>query len=123
MATIATGQDVVTLVNVFTVSPERQQQLADLLVEATRTVMNQLPGFVSANIHRSLDGTTVVNYAQWRRVADFEAMLQDAQAQEHMQAASRLADRVEPRLYRVEFTDPAEPASRSEKLQPVRSSR
>ncbi|HYY88664.1 MAG TPA: antibiotic biosynthesis monooxygenase family protein, partial [Chloroflexota bacterium] len=75
MATIATGQDVVTLVNVFTVRPERQQQLADLLVDATRTVMNRLPGFVSANIHRSLDGTRVVNYAQWRRVEDFEAML------------------------------------------------
>ncbi len=34
MATIATDQDV-TLVNVFTVSPERQRELADLLVEAT----------------------------------------------------------------------------------------
>ena len=105
MATIATGQDVVTLVNVFTVSPERQQQLADLLVEATATVMNQLPGFVSANIHRSLDGTRVVNYAQWRRVDDFEAMLRDGRAQEHMQVASRVADRVEPHLYRVVYTD------------------
>jgi len=41
-----------------------------------------------------------------------QAMLQDAHAQEHMQAASRLADRVEPRLYRVVFTDPAEAAPR-----------
>jgi quinol monooxygenase YgiN len=113
MATIATALDVVTLVNVFTVSPERQQQLADLLVEATRAVMNQLPGFVSANIHRSLDGTRVVNYAQWRRVEDFEAMLRDASAQEHMQAAALLAERVEPHLYRVVFTDPAGPAQQS----------
>jgi hypothetical protein len=107
MAIIAVDQDVVTLVNVFTVPPERQQQLVDLLVEATRAVMQQLPGFVSANIHRSLDGTKVVNYAQWRRVEDFEAMLQDASANEHMRAATQLAERVEPHLYRVAFTDPA----------------
>jgi hypothetical protein len=75
--------------------------------------MNQLPGFVSANIHRSLDGTRVVNYAQWRRVEDFEAMLQTARAQEHMQAATRLAERIEPHMYRVVFTNAAESELRS----------
>jgi len=107
MATIATDQDVVTLVNVFTVSPERQERLADLLVEATKTVMNRLPGYVSANIHRSLNGTRVVNYAQWRRVEDFEAMLRDLAAQEHMKAASTLAISVEPHLCEVVFADQA----------------
>ena len=111
MATIATDQAVVTLVSVFTVSPERQQELADLLVEATESVMNRLPGYVSANIHRSLDGSKVVNYAQWRRVEDFEAMLRDPTAQQHMAAATRLAISVEPHLYQVVFTDHAgEPA-------------
>jgi heme-degrading monooxygenase HmoA len=105
MTTIAVDQDVLTLVNVFTVPPDRQQQLADVLVEATRLVMHQLPGFVSANIHRSLDGTKVVNYAQWRRLEDFEAMLRDPIAQQHMQAAARLATSVEPHLYEVVFTD------------------
>src|SRR5215813_5722486 len=110
MATIATEQDVVTLVSVFTVSSERQQQLADLLVEATRTIMNQLPGFVSANIHRRLDGTTVVNYAPVAPRCRLRGDAAGCQAQEHMQAASRLAELVEPRLYRVVFIDPAEPA-------------
>ena len=111
MATIATDQDVVTLVNVFTVSPERQERLTDLLVEATKTVMNRLPGYVSANIHRSLDGTRVVNYAQWRRVEDFEAMLRDPTAQEHMQSALKLAASVEPHLYEVVFADQAPEAA------------
>ncbi len=35
MTTISTRQDVVTLINVFTVAPEAQQRLLDLLVEAT----------------------------------------------------------------------------------------
>jgi len=111
VATITTDQELVTLVNVFTVSPERQQQLAELLAEATRTVMNQLPGFISANIHCSLDGSKVVNYAQWRRVEDFQAMLGNARAQPHVQAATQLAISVEPNLYRVVFSDEASPAA------------
>jgi hypothetical protein len=35
MATIATDQDLITLVNVFTVEPERQAALVDLLAGAT----------------------------------------------------------------------------------------
>ena len=58
-------QDVVTLINVFTGAPEHQQRLVDLLVEATEEVMGGLAGFVSANLHKSLDGTRVTNYAQW----------------------------------------------------------
>lgn len=33
--------------------------------DATDEVLRHLPGFVSANVHRGLDGTTVVNYGQW----------------------------------------------------------
>ena len=64
MTTIAVDNDVVTLFNVFSVEPANQQAVIDVLVEATQAVMNRLPGFVSANIHRSLDGVKVVNYAQ-----------------------------------------------------------
>lgn len=63
--TINTGTDLATLINVFTTTPEIAQPLVDLLVEATERVMRRRPGFVSAAIHVSLDGTRVVNYAQW----------------------------------------------------------
>ncbi len=66
MVTIAKDNEVGTLINVFTVAPEDQQRLVDVLADATRAVMRKQPGFVSANIHRSLDGTRVTNYAQWR---------------------------------------------------------
>jgi len=107
MATIATDQDLITLVNVFTVEPERQAALVDLLADATTTVMNRFPGYISANIHRSLDGTKVVNYAQWHRAEDFEAMLADPVAQRHMSEAAAAAVSFEPHLYRVAFTDQA----------------
>jgi antibiotic biosynthesis monooxygenase (ABM) superfamily enzyme len=53
----------VTQINVFTVEPERQQALIDLLLESAEFA-RQVPGWISASIHRSLDGTRVVNYAQ-----------------------------------------------------------
>jgi Antibiotic biosynthesis monooxygenase len=66
MVTIAKDKDVVTLINVFTVAPEDQQRLVDVLVDATQAVMRKQSGFIWANIHRSLDGTRVTNYVQWR---------------------------------------------------------
>ena len=90
-----------TLINVFTVAPEDQQRLLDLLVEATESVMQGLPGFVSANLHKSLDRTRVANYAQWRSREDFEAMLTDPEAAAHMEEAARIAEKFEPHLYEV----------------------
>ncbi len=99
MTTIAKDADVVTVVNVFTVEPENQQRLIDVLVRAAESVVSKMDGYVSANLHRSLDGTRVVNYAQWRSRDQLEAMLRSAEAQEHMQAAAALATNVEPHLY------------------------
>ena len=105
MAHISQDQDVVTLINVFTVEPEDQHSLVDLLVEATEATMSDQPGYVSANIHRSLDGTKVTNYAQWRSRDDFEAMLGRADARVHMAEAAKLASSFEPQLYEVAFAD------------------
>ena len=69
--------------------------------------MNKLPGFVSANIRKSLDEWHVANYAQWRSQSDLEAMMQNPEARSHMAEATRLA-RVEPYLYQVVYSDPAE---------------
>jgi heme-degrading monooxygenase HmoA len=98
--TIASDQPVVTLINTFTVEPERQHELVRLLIDATEQVMRRLPGFVSANIHRGLDGSHVANYAQWRSREDFETMLQNPEARDHMGRAAALAQ-FEPVLYEV----------------------
>jgi hypothetical protein len=46
---------------------------------------------VSASIHKSHDGTKVVNYAQWRSQKDFQAMQKDPKAGPHMAATAKLA--------------------------------
>jgi heme-degrading monooxygenase HmoA len=92
MSTIDKNTDLMTLVNVFTVKPENQEKLVTLLTDATEQVMRNLPGFVSANIHRSLDGKRVVNYAQWKSDDDFQAMKANPEAGRHMKAAAAIAE-------------------------------
>ncbi|MFQ6230493.1 antibiotic biosynthesis monooxygenase family protein [Nocardia sp. NPDC002869] len=99
--TISVDAPVVTLINVFTVAANRQQELVELLVRATEEVIQHRPGFVAANIHASLDGERVVNYAQWRTAEDFHAMLEHPAAQEHMREAAQIAEQFDPHLHTV----------------------
>ena len=80
-STIRAGGSEVTFINVFDVDPERQAELVDLLERAAEETMRRLPGFISASIHRSLDGTKVANYMQWESTAAFEATFADSGAQ------------------------------------------
>lgn len=98
--TIREGSSPVTLINVFSVDPIKQDELIRLLNQATEMAMKRQPGFVSANIHKSIDGTRVVNYAQWSSEDDFNAMMKNPEAGEHMKQAAALA-RHEPHLYTV----------------------
>ena len=107
MTRITTDKNLVTHINVFTVSPENQQQLVDLLVEAAQSTIRKLPGYISNNVHKSLDGTKVTTYAQWRSQADFEAMLQSPEFAPQFGALSQLVTGFEPHLYEVVFVDEA----------------
>jgi quinol monooxygenase YgiN len=68
----------VTLINVFTVGSERQPELIALLAGATEESVRRAPGFMSARLHRSLDGTKVTMYTQWRGNEDYQATRQDS---------------------------------------------
>ena len=96
MTTIHTNSDCATLINVFTVEPERAEELAALLASATENVMQHQPGFRSANIHLSTDRSRVVNYAQWDSAEAYQAMLSDPTAREHMATAAAIGGQLRP---------------------------
>ena len=102
MTTIEPHGDYATLINVFTVDPDRAAELAAVLDTATQEVMRDQPGFRSANIHISTDGTRVVNYAQWDSAESYQAMLANPATQQHMADAASLAISFDPHLYAVE---------------------
>lgn len=91
MAHISKSDKNFILINVFTVAPRNQDKLVDLLIDATEQTMRHLPGFVSASIHKSIDGGRVVNYAQWRSKEDFDSMRIDETAARHMQTVTAMA--------------------------------
>jgi antibiotic biosynthesis monooxygenase len=99
--TISTDGDLITLINVFTCPEERQDELVAALDKATSEIFVRQPGFISANIHASLDHTRVVNYVQWARVEDFDATGSVPEVQEHMAQILAIASSADPRLFRV----------------------
>lgn len=88
---IRVGNDPVTVINVFEVEPSKQQELVDLLNEGADKVMRHRPGFVSVNILTSVDGTRVVNYAQWNTHDDVKATMTDPEVQEYGKRAAAIA--------------------------------
>jgi quinol monooxygenase YgiN len=100
MTTISKDAKLVTFINVFTVEPSNQQRLVDLLTRVTDTSVRHAAGFVSSALHRSLDGTKVTMYAQWRTIEDYEAMRKDPAPLPYLQEALTIAQ-FEPGTYEV----------------------
>ena len=103
MTKIAGNTGLVTLINVFTVAPSNQRKLVDLLARATETSVRHVPGFVSAALHRSVDGTKVTMYGQWASLAhyqDYRALLSDPVASPYVAEALAIA-RFDPGMYEV----------------------
>lgn len=114
MTTIAENASLVTLINVFTVEPSNQQKLVDILARATDTSVRDAPGFISAALHRSADGTKVTMYSQWKSAQDY----QHYRSMQSNPGASTYVDQVlaiakfEPGMYEVVkvFSGPSKPA-------------
>ena len=100
MTKISAKANVITLINVFTVDPANQRRLIDLLTEATEGSVRRAPGFVSASLHRSTDGTKVTMYAQWRSIDHYQAMRQDRVSLPFLREALTIA-KFEPGVYEV----------------------
>ena len=90
----------VALINVFTVDAARQAQLLELLTRATESSVRHAPGFISATLHRSLDGTKVTMYALWKSNEAYQAMRQDPGPLPYLQQALEIAT-FEPGMYEV----------------------
>jgi quinol monooxygenase YgiN len=90
----------ITLINVFTVEPVHQEELVELLARATETSVRHAPGFLSARLHRSLDGTKVTMYAEWLNREAYQAMREDPGPRSYFERALAIA-KFEPGIYEV----------------------
>ncbi|MEA5619038.1 nuclear transport factor 2 family protein [Cronbergia sp. UHCC 0137] len=66
------SSQVFPIIVVFQVETWKQQELLNNIVEYLESYVKHQPGFISSTLHRSLDGTRVVNYAQWESAEFFK---------------------------------------------------
>jgi heme-degrading monooxygenase HmoA len=103
VTTISKDQKLVTFINTFKVEPTNQVRLVELLAHVTDTFVRHAPGFISSSLHRSLDGSKVAMYAQWRTIEDYEAMRRDPAPLPYFKEALTIAT-FEPGMYEVAET-------------------
>jgi len=100
MTNIAVKNNYLTLINVFTVQLENQQELVDLLILATEDSVTKIAGFISSSLHKSLDGSKVTMYAQWKSIEDYQNMRNNPTASPYLEQALKIAT-FAPGMYEV----------------------
>ena len=77
----------------FKTTRQNAQPLIDAILETTENMKRSPPkGFLSARLHRSQDGTRVVNYAQWRSPDDYHAFLAERTIDDRSKRIGELAE-------------------------------
>lgn len=102
MPIIRAEAGIITQINVFTVAEGGQSALIDLLAESAHFASGT-PGWISASLHRSHDGTRVVNYAQSDSVESARAVIERLRAAGYLERNRALGE-AHPGLYDVVFT-------------------
>jgi quinol monooxygenase YgiN len=102
--TISAHDSIITLINTFTCAEAHQEQLVTELDKATAEIFRHHPGFISGNIHASLDRTRVINYAQWASLEAFDALQALPEVQKHLAQVMTLVESSDPRICTVRAT-------------------
>lgn len=89
--------DPVVLINVYRCQPERMDTLMELLSVMVRA-QREAEGFLSATLHRGLNGKVAAVHAVWRSAADWKAMARSATVNAAMEPIMAIAT-FEPHLY------------------------
>lgn len=74
MPTIDAHAEYATVINVFKCRPSDQDEVVRINIDIIEQVARHAPGFISATVHRSVDGTRVFNYLQWETPQHLAAM-------------------------------------------------
>ena len=102
--TISANDSIITLINTFTCAEVHQEELVAELDKATEEIFAHQPGFISVNIHASLDRTRVINYSQWASLKDFDALQELPEVQKHLAQILTLVESSDPRICTVRAT-------------------
>ena len=100
MPAIHQDNAVITQITTVTVEPDNKDEVLALMKERAKFMARQ-PGFVSVSLHRSEDGTHVVNYVQWTDKERLAAAHHSPEFRKKWPRFGELVEEVEPALYEV----------------------
>jgi heme-degrading monooxygenase HmoA len=100
--TISRGSTLATGINIFTLPPERQEALLETLTAINREILkHKYPMNVSANFHRAIDASIVINYNQYTDRASGQHLRTRPDAAPLMKRTHELSEKHEIRWYEV----------------------
>ena len=106
MSEIRRTDGICTQINVVKLPADNQEEVLKLMIERARFMATQ-PGFVSVNLHRSKDGSHVVNYVQWTNPDKLKAAHHAPEFCKKWPRFSELVQEADPCLYDVVHVEAA----------------
>ena len=106
MSEIRNGNGICTQITTVKLTPDNQDEVLKLMKERARFMASQ-PGFISVNLHRSKDGSHVINYVQWTSPEKLAAAHHSPEFRKQWPRFGELVNEVEPCLYDVVLTEAA----------------
>jgi len=100
MPEIRQNSGIVTQITTVKVPPDNQDEVLQLMTERAQFMATQ-PGFVSVSLHRSRDGSHLVNYVQWTSPEKLSAAHHSNEFRKKWPRFGELIEDVEPCLYDV----------------------
>jgi len=106
MPEIRETNDIVTQITTVKVPPQHQAEVLQLMAERARFMATQ-PGFVSVSLHKSEDGSHVMNYVQWNDRKKLAAAHHSPEFRKKWPRFGELVKEAEPCLYQVTHVEAA----------------
>lgn len=100
MSEIKESNGICTQITTVKLPADKQDEAVKLMIERARFMATQ-PGFVSVNLHRSKDGSHIVNYIQWTNAEKLAAAHHSPEFRKKWPRFGELVQEAEPVLYDV----------------------
>lgn len=91
----------VAIINVFTVQPEGQQELLDIIADYSRRVASKWPGFISARFHAGLEKTRVTSVIYWESQKACQDFIQSPSSRPFLERCAPLIQHTDSHFYTV----------------------
>ena len=101
VTTIDPSRDIVTLINVFTAKPGKQQAFITAQIGEYKRLRGKIAGGLAVNLHRGLGGSKAANYAHFTSLEAIRTWQQSALMKEHMPVIQPYVERAQPDIYRA----------------------